>query len=170
MLHKRYLTLIVSLLIAILIVAGCSPGSEADEPASVAETSHEEVADHDDDHGHAQEDDGHGHDEEEGHEHGLSESIHDAKEIRVVAKEWGFEPATIHLHEGEAVNIVLVNEGVVEHELQAEGFDFHVHAQPGETVVGGFVPDSTGTFEFGCLIPGHYEAGMVGEIEVSKAH
>lgn len=170
MLRKRYLTLIVSLLIAILIVAGCSPGSQASAPVSAAEASHQEEADHQDDQGHDHADEGHGHDEEEGHQHALSESIHDAKEIRVVAKEWGFEPASIHLHEGEAVNIVLVNEGIVEHELQAEEFDFHVHAQPGETAVGGFVPEKTGTFEFGCLIPGHYEAGMVGDIEVSEAH
>ena len=99
-----------------------------------------------------------------------SAPIEGAPEIRIVATEFSFEPATIRLSAGEAVNIVLVNEGAVEHEVEFGDFGLHLHAEPGETVTGGLVPQTTGEFEFGCFIPGHYEAGMRGEAHVEQAH
>ncbi|MDX1664051.1 MAG: cupredoxin domain-containing protein [Candidatus Promineifilaceae bacterium] len=95
--------------------------------------------------------------------------LEDAREIRVVATEFAFEPATIRLQEGEAVNIVLVNEGIIPHEIDIPELNFHVHAEAGETVVAGLTPERTGTFEMGCYIPGHFEAGMVGEVVVEPA-
>jgi uncharacterized cupredoxin-like copper-binding protein len=92
--------------------------------------------------------------------------IANAREIQIVATEFGFEPNVVQLKAGEAVNIVLVNEGVIPHELEISAFDFHLHAETGETLIGGFVPAETGRFELGCYISGHFENGMSGEIEV----
>ncbi|ARI78630.1 cupredoxin domain-containing protein [Halobacillus mangrovi] len=43
---------------------------------------------------------------------------------------------------------------------------FHMNAKPGQTVKLKFIPTKTGTYEFGCTVPGHKEAGMVGTIKV----
>lgn len=179
MLKRRFLILLGLLVLIAPLLAACGAAAGTESVASAGDQE-EEAEDHHD------EEDGH-HDGEEGadgHDHGShveeheSDHAHDltthdpidgAEEIRVVAKEWGFEPASLHLHEGEAVNIVLVNEGTLEHEIELEAFDFHIHALPGETVTAGFVPDETGQFEFACFVPGHYEAGMVGEIAVEHA-
>lgn len=87
--------------------------------------------------------------------------------ITITATEFGFEPASIELNAGELVNIELVNKGVIEHEFQIEAFDFILSTMAGESAVAEFTPDKPGTFEFACHLPGHYEAGMVGEVEVA---
>lgn len=148
-------------------------GDEVAEHDDEAAEHHDETAEHHDEKaadGHDQ--DVHVEEQKEDHAHTQTshEAIDGAKEVRVVATEWAFEPESIHLHEGEAVNIVLVNDGLVEHEVEFAAFDFHVHAQPGETVTAGFVPDETGEFEFGCFVPGHYQAGMHGDLVVEHAH
>ena len=188
MFQKRFLILVGLLVLIAPLLAAC--GADAATESAAAANDHETEAsdDHDAEAGdHHDDEDGHhdGEEAEDGHGHGShveeheSDHVHDltthdpidgAEEVRVVAKEWGFEPASLHLHKGEAVNIVLVNEGTIEHEIELEAFDFHIHAQPGETVTAGFVPDETGEFEFACFVPGHYEAGMVGEVIVEHAH
>lgn len=166
----RIRTVIILLLaLTALLLAACAPGTATNsEGDDIAVDGHAEEAV--DAHDGADETDGHG-DADHGDAHDEAGEVLDgAKEIRIVANEWGFEPETLHLHEGEAVNIVLVNEGVVEHEVEFEAFDFHLHAEAGETVAAGFVPEHTGDFEFGCFVPGHYEAGMVGTLKVEPSH
>lgn len=97
-----------------------------------------------------------------------------------------FTPNTIQVQLGETVRLVAVNAGQVLHEivigtpeeLQAhaalmkkhpnmqhdEPYMAHVNAgQRGEVV---WTFNRPGTFSFACLIPGHFEAGMVGQITV----
>lgn len=173
MMNRRYLILFLVTLLALLLAACSASTAPAEEVAApdpeeaIEHHDEQEVAEAHADEAHAEnEEDSHGGD---GHGDGHA-AIHDAREIRVVANEWGFEPASLHLHEGEPVNIVFVNEGALEHEIELSAFDFHIHAQPGETVTAGFVPQETGNFEFGCYVPGHYDAGMVGELVVEGAH
>ena len=180
MFKRRFLLLLGLLVLVTPLLAACGAATDTDSVAAANDQEEEagEQRDEEDGH-HAGEEaaDGHDHgshveDHESDHAHRVTthDPIDGAEEVRVVAKEWGFEPASIHLHEGEAVNIVLANEGVLEHEVELEAFDFHIHAQPGETVTAGFVPDETGEFEFACFVSGHYEAGMVGEVVVEHAH
>lgn len=174
MFAKRSVTLLTLLAVAALILVACAPGTTTGSDADREEDGHAEeaasghdVAEAAESHEQAEVAADH-HDEEE---HGSArEVLDDAKEIRIVADEFAFEPASLHLHEGEAVNIVLVNEGVVEHEIELEAFGFHLHVEPGETVTAGFVADQAGTFEFGCFVPGHFDAGMAGELVVEAAH
>lgn len=91
-----------------------------------------------------------------------------AREIVVVGNEFSFEPAEITLRKGEAVNITFINEGQLPHELSIEEFNFHLHVIAGETVRGGLIAGETDTYEIGCFIAGHYEAGMVGELTVTE--
>ncbi len=174
MFARRYVILLSLLAGATLILAACAPGVTRGSDADRAEDGHVEEAAP----GHEDAESAESHEDAEvaadhqgEEEHGSAHEVLDgAEEIRIVANEFGFEPASLHLHEGEAVNIVFVNEGVVEHEIELEAFGLHLHAEPGETVTAGFVPDQAGTFEFGCFVPGHYDAGMAGELIVEAAH
>jgi len=188
MLKKRSLILLGLSVLIIPLLTACGAGEMTESVAAANEQNAEAEDHHDEESAHQEREeaehheggegtDGHAHgshveEHEEDHAHNLTthDPIDGADEIRIVATEWGFEPASIHLHEGEAVNVVLVNEGTLEHEIELEAFDFHIHAQPGETVTAGFVPDKTGEYEFACFVPGHYEAGMVGEVAVEHAH
>lgn len=111
---------------------------------------------------------GHGHDGAD-HDQGM-DPIHGAREIRVVLSEFSFNPSELHLHRGEAVNLVVVNEGVIEHELEITELGLHVHLEAGETKTVGFVAETTGEFVIGCYLPGHFEAGMKATLVVEEAH
>ena len=97
-----------------------------------------------------------------------------------------FTPAHIVVKRGETVRLVATNKGAVLHELvlgtpeelrrhaemmrKSPGMkhdEAHmVHVRPGKTgqVVWQFT--QPGEFQFACLIPGHFEAGMVGRVTV----
>ena len=98
-----------------------------------------------------------------------------------------FTPAQITVKKGDTVKFVVTNSGKQLHEMvigteqelakHAElmrkhpGMEHHApymaHVRPGgkETLVWTFT--NPGTFMYGCLIPGHWEAGMKGRITVS---
>ena len=162
---RRPYFLTIALAIVVLLLGACggriqeSPAIEATEVAEAIETPDKDV-------GEAEESGDGLHDEHET----SSGNIENARTITIIATEFGFEPASIELQAGEPVNIMLVNEGVIDHELQIEDFDFHVHALPGESAMAGFTPEVSGTYEFACLLPGHYEAGMIGDLEVVDEH
>lgn len=97
-----------------------------------------------------------------------------------------FSPASLTVKQGETVKFAVRNSGKTMHEMvigtmpelkeHAELMKKHpgmehdepymAHVAPGktETVVWQFT--KAGEFNFGCLIPGHFEAGMVGQIRV----
>jgi len=97
-----------------------------------------------------------------------------------------FLPAAIQVKRGETVRFVLKNDGRMLHEMvvgtqaaleehaalmrkfpdMEHDEPYMAHVAPGKTgeIVWQF--NRSGDFEFACLIPGHYEAGMVGKITV----
>lgn len=97
-----------------------------------------------------------------------------------------FTPALLTVKRGETVRIKAVNKGQVLHELvlgtsaelaqHAEAMKKHpgmahdapsmVHVAPGKdgAIVWQFT--QAGEFEFACLLPGHFEAGMRGKVVV----
>ncbi|MEG1970707.1 MAG: cupredoxin family protein [Burkholderiaceae bacterium] len=100
-----------------------------------------------------------------------------------------FSPAEISVRAGETVRFAVANRGQVLHEMvigteqdlatHAEwmmkfpGMEhdepFMAHVSPGQSgeIVWQFT--TPGEFRFACLVPGHYEAGMVGRIHVLPA-
>ncbi len=98
-----------------------------------------------------------------------------------------FEPSRITVREGETVRLRAVNRGRVLHEIvlgtpqelrahaelmkkhpgmeHDEPYMAHVAAGQRGDIVWTF--NRTGTFDFACLIPGHFDAGMVGQIVVT---
>lgn len=99
-----------------------------------------------------------------------------------------FSPANIAVKRGETVKFVVKNSGKVKHEMvlgsikelkeHAElmrKFPEMEHAEPNQVSVdpgktGELVWQFTkaGTFDFACLQPGHFEAGMAGKIAVKR--
>jgi len=97
-----------------------------------------------------------------------------------------FTPAVLQVERGQTVRLNVVNKGQLLHELvlgTAHGHEQHrlqmqhnpgmahvepqmVHVRPGEKgeVVWQFT--EAGEFQFACLLPGHFEAGMVGKVVV----
>ncbi len=164
-----------------LVLAACAGGTTTTEPAQApdsiqtqqtnqdvrqaskvegdAHEHHEEMAEH-----HEEADDHHGHVGD--HHERAAGPLEGAPEITIVATEFSYTPASVTVKLGEPINIVLVNEGKIEHDLEIAAFAFHLHAQPGETVVGGLVPDQEGVFKLDCTVPGHAEAGMTGTMVV----
>ena len=97
-----------------------------------------------------------------------------------------YTPAEIHVKRGEAVRIVATNRGKVLHEVvigkraDLEAHAKHMREHPhmehhdanslqvpaGETREMDWRFTRAGEFLYGCLVPGHFEAGMVGRIVV----
>lgn len=97
-----------------------------------------------------------------------------------------FEPNRVDVKKGEQVRFVLENKGVLKHEfILASVQDNKKHAElmkkfphmehdepnskslePGQKANILWQFTKAGTFEFACLIPGHYEAGMRGTATV----
>ncbi|MEE9248649.1 MAG: hypothetical protein V3U79_08140 [Dehalococcoidia bacterium] len=76
--------------------------------------------------------------------------IEDAEELTLVTTEWAFTPDTLTAKFGEPITIILLNEGIIDHEVQIPAFGFHLHAEAGTIVRGDSVPDQIGTFELAC--------------------
>jgi uncharacterized cupredoxin-like copper-binding protein len=97
-----------------------------------------------------------------------------------------FDPESINVKKGETIRFVIANKGAVLHEMvlgTAQALKEHAelmkkfpgmehdepsmaHVKPG--AAGDIVWQFTkaGEFQFACLIPGHFEAGMVGKLTV----
>jgi uncharacterized cupredoxin-like copper-binding protein len=100
-----------------------------------------------------------------------------------------FLPDTIHVREGETVRFIVSNKGRMLHEMVIGTPDelakhaammvrfpdmehdapYMAHVGPGKRgeIIWQF--NRAGTFEFACLIAGHYEAGMRGTLTVSPS-
>jgi len=98
-----------------------------------------------------------------------------------------FNPSALTVRQGETVRFIISNSGKLMHEFvlgdlkelkehaalmkKFPGMEhdepYMAHVAPGktETIVWQFT--KTGEFHFGCLLPGHFEAGMVGKINVT---
>lgn len=97
-----------------------------------------------------------------------------------------FTPDKIDVKQGDTVKILLKNTGTLLHELvigTKKELDEHAalmvkfpkmehdepymaHVEPGKTGEIIWTFNKAGSFDFACLIAGHYQAGMVGKISV----
>jgi uncharacterized cupredoxin-like copper-binding protein len=98
-----------------------------------------------------------------------------------------FHPAELTVKRGETVRFIPVNKGQVLHEMvlgtmqdlkkHAELMKKHpgmehdephmAHVAPGKSGQIGWQFTRAGEFYYGCLIPGHLEAGMLGKVRVT---
>jgi uncharacterized cupredoxin-like copper-binding protein len=98
-----------------------------------------------------------------------------------------FQPAQITVKRGDVIRFVPTNKGQVVHEMVLGTMDdlekhaelmrkfpemehdepYMVHVAPGKSGQMGWQFTKAGEFYYGCLIPGHFEAGMIGKIKVA---
>ena len=98
-----------------------------------------------------------------------------------------FEPGELAFEAGETVRLHLVNAGeqdhefvmdtpesIAEHKVLMERFPEMEHDEPnavrlspGEEADIAWTFENAGTFEFACLLPGHYDGGMHGALTVN---
>lgn len=98
-----------------------------------------------------------------------------------------FTPDAITVTQGETIKFIVTNNGKILHEMVIgtpqelqqhatmmrkfpgmEHDEPHMaHVDPGRSESLTWTFNKAGDFEFACLIPGHFEAGMVGKIKVS---
>ena len=89
----------------------------------------------------------------------------DARTISVTATSFEFDPPSIEVEAGEAIEIKLRAEDL-EHDFVIDELGAHVAAEAGETASGGFAADEPGAYTYYCSVAGHREAGMEGELIV----
>ena len=133
---------------------------------------------------------GHGHDE--GGETAIGKPGVAAQAKRTINIDMGdnmrFTPSNIQVKQGETVRFVVKNTGQIKHELslgtekellehleQMRKFPDMEHDEPSKVTLqpgkqGEIVWQFTkgGAVNFACLMPGHYEAGMKGVVQVGK--
>ncbi len=90
-----------------------------------------------------------------------------AEEVRVELDEFSFSPSVLELRAGETVNLVLVNEGQLPHDLTIPALGFSLAVGPGETASAALTVERAGSYGFFCSVPGHRAAGMVGTLVVT---
>ncbi|GAA4015959.1 cupredoxin family protein [Actimicrobium antarcticum] len=125
-------------------------------------------------------------------EHAFGKQGEPAKASRTVTIDMNdmmrFGPSAITVRQGETIRFVVRNKGKMLHEMVIGTLDelkvhgelmkkfpgmehdapYMAHVKPGkkEDIVWQF--DQPGEFHYACLMPGHFEAGMVGKIIVTK--
>jgi uncharacterized cupredoxin-like copper-binding protein len=91
-----------------------------------------------------------------------------AEEVVVRARDFSFSPSTVRVRSEMPVNITLVNEGDVVHDLTSSDLGLQVVAGPAGRASAGLTPERAGEYRFECTVPGHAEAGMVGTFVVTS--
>lgn len=112
---------------------------------------------------------------------------HAGRTVRVeMADSMRFDPAEITVKRGETVKFVVRNNGKLMHEMvlgtmqelkdhgammkkhpTMEHDEPHMaHVAPGKTETMVWQFTKAGEFYFGCLVPGHFDAGMIGKVAV----
>lgn len=87
-----------------------------------------------------------------------------------VGNELAFNPNEFTIEDGQELVVNMENTGALEHnwvwnDEESEPF---LHTNPGETATGTRAFTEPGVYGFYCDIPGHREAGMIGEVTVQE--
>ena len=118
----------------------------------------------------------------------------DAKSVRrtieiIMSDNMRFTPDVIQLKQGEVLRLVVKNSGKMQHEIvlgtktelekhaalmlkfpnMEHDEPYMAHVKPGASGELIWHFNRPGEFDFACLLPGHYQAGMVGKIKVARA-
>ena len=100
-----------------------------------------------------------------------------------------FSPAELTIRQGDTVRFRVKNSGQQMHEMVLGTMDelkkhaammqkhpgmeheepYMAHVAPGKTETMVWQFTKAGEFYYGCLVPGHFEAGMIGKVKVSPA-
>ena len=93
-------------------------------------------------------------------------SIDGATELTVTANEFSFSPSELVVTRGEAINVILVNDGAITHDLSIPQLGIRIVAAAGKSGAEGFLPDTAGAYDVVCTYPGHAASGMTATLIV----
>jgi cytochrome c oxidase subunit II len=155
--HRQH-WLMVTLLVTMLILVGCSPGlSEESSGEEVAAGEMEEVPP-------APEPQPEPAPEPEVALSGTL--VNGVREIEVVAYQFDFGPDPIRVQQGETVRLLLTTDDVA-HGIGLSQFGINARVVAGETAEVTFVADTAGEFTFVCTVPcGAGHSSMTGQLIV----
>lgn len=100
-----------------------------------------------------------------GHEH--QKNTIQPRSISIMANEFAYTPNHIQIRSNEQIQVTLQNTGAIEHDFIVQGTDIHIHIQPGEQSSNILQLTRPGLYQAYCSIPGHREAGMTFQLEVT---
>ncbi len=88
------------------------------------------------------------------------------RRIDVTARNFEYDPGTLHVNRGDTVLISLTSEDVM-HGLYVDGYGFAAQAEPGQPGELSFVADRDGAFHIRCNVPcGSLHPFMIGKLVV----
>lgn len=89
--------------------------------------------------------------------------------VNVIGDNFSFSPNEIKMKKGEQIKIIFTNAGSYPHNWEVDEFDAKTETvgtgQASEVI---FTADKTGTFEYYCIVDGHREKGMKGNLIVEE--
>ena len=89
--------------------------------------------------------------------------------VTLVAEDIVWNMTEIHAKVGQPIEITVRNDGALDHNLVISELGVDILLSPGDIeVLPVFTIDQPGSTKYICNIPGHEEAGMVGEIIISE--
>ena len=97
---------------------------------------------------------------------GGGSSSGNALNVTVANTEFKFDPAMINAAPGQTINLTVTNKGAIQHTFIIAQANLKVTIEPGQTQTKTFTAPAAGTYVIDCDVPGHREAGMVGQLVV----
>jgi plastocyanin len=100
---------------------------------------------------------------------GRTVTVAAGREVRVVGREYSFDPAKVVVARAGAVKLTLVNEGSLAHDLRVLRDGRELGGTPafqGRTARSATVRLARGRYELVCTVGNHSELGMRGTVEV----
>ena len=87
--------------------------------------------------------------------------------VSMTATEFKYDPNVISASPGQTINLTVKNIGTVQHTWVLDQAHVTLTIDPGKTATTTLTaPATPGTYQFYCDVPGHKEAGMVGQLIV----
>jgi uncharacterized cupredoxin-like copper-binding protein len=87
--------------------------------------------------------------------------------VALIANDIEWNITTINAKVNQPIEITFTNAGALDHDLVIDELGIDMLLAPGDTEVITITVDHAGTIPYICSIPGHEEAGMVGELVVT---
>lgn len=88
--------------------------------------------------------------------------------ITLVAEDIMWSTSEIHAKVNQPIELTIRNDGALDHDFVIEELGFDELLSPGDVKTITFTVDHPGSIKYICNIPGHEEAGMVGEITITE--
>ena len=90
------------------------------------------------------------------------------KRVTLVAEDIMWDMETIEARVNQPIEITVRNEGALDHDFVIKELGIDILLSPNDVQIVKITVDHAGTITYICNIPGHEEAGMVGQIIITE--